>query len=128
MKKDIFVTLGGEQKKLILDNNALCELEKASGFSLGEMASGTEKMASLSFVRAAIYCGLLYAKSSRFTLNKVGSMMDLTLLEEYGTAIGNGIGYAFGLDDDDIDKKIQEASEDRPPVDSSKDGHGESLR
>lgn len=91
LRSGVKVTLGGRQRTLRYDLNALAELEEATGTSLAELQS---KTVGLRFLRALVWAGLLHQEPD-LTQREVGAWIDGENLQEVQDAAVKALTAAF---------------------------------
>ena len=94
-KGAVDIRIGGENRQMKFDMNALCNLEDVLKKPVSEIFDSGNL--GLSAVRAGIYCGLL-TYNKRVTLEQVGTWMsdDMDQFDTYVAALGEALTHAVG--------------------------------
>jgi hypothetical protein len=78
------IHLGGKDRSLCFDFNAICEVSKLTGLNLLEASVSTVEANNL---RALLYASLLHDEPTSLTLNEVGSWITMKNLPEVRATI-----------------------------------------
>jgi len=106
---EVELELDGAKHTLRFNYNSLCEIEQlCGGQPLDYLLTSEGKGMSRTFIRQALYCGLVSLPRSQKTPKKIGDMISRTLDDDPGSfirivsALLTSIMYANGASDEDI--------------------------
>ena len=132
-KGESVVTIGGHEKKLRFDYNAIADLEDLRDRSLTALLEDLgEGNMRFGFIRDALYCGMLWSNRGKkgFTKHSIGKLMVADEMQGYAVALSRALMAAMGVDDAAVEKAINEAGADGEapdPTETKSDGTGESF-
>ena len=123
------VAIGGHEKKLQYDFNAIAELEDMRNKSISALVQDLQDGdMRFGFIRDALYCGMLWSNRGKrgFTKHAIGALMDSEELQGYSEAIAKCLMGAMGVSEEDIANAMAEAEEKGvDPTEPPKDGIGD---